>query len=344
MPGPDGDDAEPQSQVTQAAVQQLLADIRLRARQHSEQKKQRQSLIQGRKQECFAGLGVAAGFLSQRRELSGLVKWKAVPSPCLSFAAVTTPAEACENVPDANIASLSKAWEQRHAVVVGVPTADVPNREARCYKIGFCICSGRGVYIQKFWMQVMRNLKLVFGNDRSMLSESRCCLLFRASVCAPPQQASSVASTSLSQGASSFSEHYVHIALQYYRPWRPTFLRLQVVGQHSAQGDVPASMKDTSYQECRHVEFEAVLNERGAPEFCSPHSFIDGLDLDCSFKVSRLSLSQSLQPWMGSNGRVRAHFLQEPPVLVWSGMEEERKREPRRQAPAGGGQDGAGGA
>eukprot|EP00971_Amphidinium_carterae_P190978 3790226-Amphidinium_carterae.1 len=80
-----------------------------------------------------------------------------------------------------------------------------------------------------------------------------------------------------------------------------------------------------------YVTLEPEL-ENGCPRFATPHQWINMMDLECTYELMRLQLSDRCVPWLHSVGKVKACFVKEPGIKFWAGLSEARKQGRRRAA------------
>ena len=311
-----------------AAVVAQRQHLRATAARYQKELAEQQALLQRKSEEAFTGLSPQQMFVG-RRNLQDIVAWTPVPHnhSCQSaFASVgiDSAAAAADKKSTVSQAELELAWLRRHSIVTGeecqVPDPGLTHPRP-CRLQNFCVCSARGRSVAWCWSRMQAVLKQRFqGPDAEPLVNGEVCLLVRGR----GLNAHNVEATLCHQ--------LVYVPLHYMRPWRPTFLSVQVSAISRVNVDQLEHVCDGAAEE-RHMVLECVEDEVGHPVFLSPFEMVDRLDLQCELEILVLRLSTRRSPLVGGTGKISVCLGADPALHVWAGADEELRRRRRRGAP-----------
>ena len=112
----------------------------------------------------------------------------------------------------------------------------------------------------------------------------------------------------LSEGQEPKLQHrFTHVPLHYLRPWRPTFLELELAGRQVADLSVlfPSIPKADTSKHDIDLDLKALYDEANKPRLRTMVEFLASLDRTLSWRVEALRLSSSPRPYHDSCGCVR---------------------------------------
>ena len=265
----------------------------------------------------------AKAILQERRALAELSAWKALPHTCAALAAVVEPLHVSLGGPaeasNPNIAQLQRQWRQRH---VGLSDRrklrnPAPNTKP-CWSSGCCICRGAGLRTHRLWVKARKFLKdkLRSEDDQAKLSSGHVVLLF-------------------SQTDPDIDGQWciciAQVALQYYKPWRPTLLLLDPADS-AERLKLLTVLHDRNEPPGFFVDLKAKKQDNKL-QFATPHDMVAALNPSLPFDVAIMVLSQQLSPYVQPPGHVRARMLHRL-EQVWLGLEAESRA--RRAERSGG--------
>ena len=267
-----------------------------------------------RKKACLDGVDTGR-VLASHQVLQQVGSWQAVPHCCPCVVLPTSAAQAAASIDKSEAASLTKAWRERHKLI---PHTSLQKKEKKevtkaCLKQGFCTCSPRGKLVMWFWQVAVSYLKHHFQSPDKLplLTGGHICLLWHARAVGGDE------------GTLPVERAAVHIPLHYLRPWRPTFMQI-----HCEQwGHEVFQLAD------REVYITpAHPPDADLPAFHSPHSFLDGLNLDHRWWMTITVLSERRIPFIDSAGKIRVKVEIDATWLVWEGRAREESKRRRGAA------------
>lgn len=186
----------------------------------------RQGLGAARKQQVVAAMP-ALGTLALRAEPIGACTVLSVEPP---DGASMADAVACayRSAKRTNLsAALEKDWQQLHRIVQlsdavpRPPTLDT--QQTKCYLAGMCLCRGAGLTVAAIGAAFLRKMKRLFAKPTGrydMLLEGRIVVRIDG---APATEDY----TEIMQMEQPFATECYHIGLQYLKPYRPAFLKVE---------------------------------------------------------------------------------------------------------------------
>lgn len=136
-------------------------------------------------------------------------------------------------------AALEQCWDQLHHTIGKDPSLDLPSGgvvapPSACYDAGICLCTGDGPKLKLIGDLFLRLMKKVFAKGsgvREMLSAGRIVVLITGEPDTDDYE------TILGMDAA-FGQVLFHLGLQYFSPFRPTFMEVHEV---EAGEEAPAS-------------------------------------------------------------------------------------------------------
>lgn len=123
---------------------------------------------------------------------------------------------------------LEEGWAEDHKTVMhsSCPAveADAP-LSTPCRDAGICICSGEGLELYRFRNAILKNMKLTFKNTskRALLAEGFIVAHF-VNMGAAAGQGHPMADAGI--GGPALEDLWLHVGMQYFSPYRPTFHRM----------------------------------------------------------------------------------------------------------------------
>ena len=264
--------------------------------------------------------------LSRNQTLANMGTWFGVPHCCPCVTLPSLAIHAAQNLKEEEIGALHKAWRSRHHVIghhaLQPPEEQEDERKSlelhACYKRGFCTCSPRGQLVSWFWAAAMGLLKHhARSPERQVeLTSGHTCLVWWGK------------RTELSENEDSVTNQVAtHIALHYQRPWRPTFVKMEVLDKGPLENI--RGIVDDVYVTLQHP---SDLDQLG---FHTPFSFINTLTLEDPWWLAIAVLSERRVPFLQSSGQVRAKVDTEAVWQVWEGEHAERGKRARRPRRSG---------
>lgn len=126
---------------------------------------------------------------------------------------------------------LGDEWDKRHSLFVHESLPKIKNKcpSRPCWKAGMCVCSGNGELADLFRYRLQQWLKTSFPKKTSLREKVDAGLV----VFCLRRGDRDMADVDTS------AQHWLHVALMYHRPARPTFLRLQVCDRYEPPGVTP---------------------------------------------------------------------------------------------------------
>ena len=296
-------------------LEKLKKDITAQARAFSAQRVH-DSKEQLRLQREFVAKTVdgAKAALQERLQLAELAKWFAVPHTCPSLIAMVEPPQlgiGCRaQVDNPNIASLQRDWQQRHKGLSdqGKPP-DPPSQTKPCWTEGLCICRGHGRLLNRMWGKARKFLKSIFptSEDKALLASGRVLLLWYQA------RADSNLPGNL---------WFTLVALQYFKPWRPTLLHLQETDPAS---QTQTTLMDQDADGLKDVFLDLKPKLRlGKLYFCTPFDMVGLMHPHLPFDISVWILSDRQTPYLHHPAEVRA-WNRCAPKRVWLGEPAEER-------------------
>ena len=150
--------------------QQVLREIRARARQFKEEKLAEQRAREVVRLQCARQMAeMESGLIGSCRALRDVGKWARVPHHCETHCLTLDVRDACEQVggEEPNISALASLWRERHRGIERAPKQKVKSsKESRCCIVGTCLCrrSTTGLETAAFLAAATRALKAMIRN------------------------------------------------------------------------------------------------------------------------------------------------------------------------------------
>ena len=128
-------------------------------------------------------------------------------------------------------AACKNLWEERHQVINqescrAIPQASPARQNLTCHQAGTCLCCKRGKMIGKLkkrWDKASSNIWRVKSRARALASNGFFVCRLQGVL-----DAANMARFSGTSAASCCTVVWLHVALMYFSPWRPTFLKMEV--------------------------------------------------------------------------------------------------------------------
>ena len=254
--------------------------------------------------------------LCDRRLLREFGEWLCVPHTCPALFLHRTASEACRTVVADGISSgrgalkrLSEGWRQRH---LGIrEPGRRPNikavKQSECSQQGCCVCR---TPVRQLWVQIASTLRRRCQHPplSETLVQSKMFLLWVGSsskISEPPR----VADPSLVY-------RLTYIALQYLKPWRPTFVEATL--QSSLAEFLSALPQDGPLDSSNAWHVVSLRMPTDALPIYTPFAFAQTLDLSLHWSVLLLELSGRSTPFIQSAGQVKARVCCETFLEAWS--------------------------
>ena len=163
----------------------------------------------------------AQNLLSQRRLLrestAGRCHWIGVPHSCPAMAAASQARHVEPDLTDDEpMKRFSEAWHVRHLSLPPCPPQGRLPQSKVCFQQGMCTCKPGQAPLRKFCASVLSTLKVWFGGklERGALDQSHVLLAFLAP----------------SFAGKGDEQVFAHVALMYWKSFRPTLLLLNYTG------------------------------------------------------------------------------------------------------------------
>ena len=208
--------------------------------------------------------------------------------------------------------ALAEAWRKRHVGVLSSSWEHAPRRghQKVCLQRGVCCCRGIGRVLPRIKARLQEFIKQLCVNEAfaKSLHDGLVLLEWTGEVIAAPKKRR--VSKAPDQGSAEPPQKlYTHIALQYERPWRPTFVLINRLPDQDAGDQYKAFT-------CRSDAF-------GALEMSTLWEWLSRLPLTKQWDVAIWHMSTRSVPCTLRN-RFHASLHREEKVTVWWGLENEK--------------------
>ena len=288
--------------------------------------RQQKALEEARAQVAESVLNSAAEAVSEvvesSRFLRAAMSWKSVPHRCPMLSGSISATEACDPKSDlakTTCASRAAAWHTRHLGVKAPAAQNIKGlTSSDCMQAGICVC---GSSTRTFWKAasggVIKNVCAEKPSQEKLISGN---LLLLWVGTAKPLDEGHI------EELSEATLEATHIPWHYLKPWRPTFLKMEV---KFSKTELVEAMRERLADPTGRGERDSSL-EFACPEwidmehspFMSHFAFLSTLDKRLHWSLAVLCLSQKCKPYPQSVGRVRAHFVNAFCIPFWNGPEE----------------------
>ena len=237
------------------------------------------------------------------------VRWASFKHSCPAVAALTSPTTMCADLGERTLVGLSSAWSERH---IGVGCSKKPEKvrgdqRSPCLKAGTCFCGRQWSQHRQVWQAACGEMKRLFQKpqDRQGLSEGRVVMAWIATL--PDDD--TVASCD-----------FLSVPLHYYRPWRPTFLRVKRVLSQAEDMTIANFAGVLPEGQCVTLALDLQDFDGWSDmlAFTSPEAFCKNLDLTLNWSVRFLQLSERNCACSLQAGQVRARTLTSSAPRVWA--------------------------
>ena len=151
-----------------------------------------------------------------------------IPEKCIRFCSWATQHK------DSNVGiACDRFWADLHATIPQHPNPpEAPaTKQSACVEAGMCICKGRGRIVQKMVASVNKYVK----TNCQASAQFKAALLAGFVVL---QLVGEELEEAVAEPRSSRGEYWLHVGLQYQRPWRPTYHQLVRVPPPPAEASV----------------------------------------------------------------------------------------------------------
>ena len=280
----------------------------------------------------------AAALLADKRSLASRAVWKALPHSCACLTATVSPSthlEQCLEVlaAEGNMQGLSDAWERRHQALPPQPKrANVrAHRVHPCCLVGVCHCRAgswaAGVFAAK---------KLATWVREAFPGKAGSTELCRGMVCLV------IARRNRNQRDSDDLEglpepddiRILHIALQYLKPWRSTYIELEAATPRDRKCIEDWAVLGVQAPASTYVTLALREAEGSRPTVISNLTFFRSLNLSQAWLVGAAQLSSRERPFPNSEGMVKLKLDGMQTVCFWKGEEAEEECKKLRAAKA----------
>eukprot|EP00971_Amphidinium_carterae_P096124 1902085-Amphidinium_carterae.3 len=247
-------------------------------------------------------------------------KWTGTVSSCPSIAAICTPSTSRLDDVECPLMHLADAWAKRHVGVMAAKNEKTSSRSA-CLQEGYCHCS-RGSWVlrleNRFWIQASAKLKeaLAAKPDRQQLLNGD--LLY-----AWVSPATAIAGVRMV---------FTYVAMQYMKPWCPTFLlTVPLVSERGVCTTLADKEENALLDQLGRLETtEGVLSflvkhedTADLPAFRTARQLISTLDRSRVWWLKVLRCSSRITPMKRGEGVFMAMVTDSPGfVQVWRGEED----------------------
>ena len=195
-------------------------------------------------------------------------------------------------------------------------------KESRCWLLDFCICTNPGRFVHKLWLRAESVMKMHFApaERKRLLSHGLIALLWSGFL--------EDGEWEPGKDVDLPDEQYVsYVALQYWKPWRPTFVSMIIEHPDAAEHGVPLNLSvlrnGGEDDWASHITLAPETFERKIV-IMSPHELVAEFNLQCRWEFQILSLSTSSRPFPRSVGKVRA-WPSSGRHVVWQGLVQENR-------------------
>ena len=250
--------------------------------------------------------------IATSRTLQELGKWVAEPGWCPTASLCIDAREVSNDSGGPgrqSVARLAKWWREQHLGVNKVASCKAPSAgETICFRSGTCLCknSRSGPVIKAMWTSASQGLRQLTDNQRGKeaLKAGNVVFLWSAK-----------------QG-DEMIVRATHIAVQYLRPWRPTFLEIKGASQEDVQllQAIADRKEDGSRDEADVYVNMEVVKSSGEPLLHSATEFMKTLQADLVWRVCKGHLSLREVPFIGRAAIFRICFSCETEsIMIWQG-------------------------
>ena len=243
-----------------------------------------------------------------------------VPFPCPAVAFSLTPSCLAKAVKEAasSMHSLSEQWSRRHAgIAAPVAAQQLPRPKPQlCHIYGVCLCRGEGPWVRKMMLKSVAMMKPCFPRDsvaRELLEAGRIVVAWSAQ----HQEPSRGDGRRVTDDAVLPSTKYCLVSLQYFSPWRPTWLQMSLLSSSEDGGSLQLQVERGSSQHpmplMSHAELCASLDAslQWSVNFFALRSTDEAIPSVCRFHASRADNEDSLPPrqvlWRGKQHEKAPH-------------------------------------
>ena len=265
--------------------------------------------------------------ITRRHQLQNdKVQWTSVPHTCEALHCQVCPSQWPPGSIEGfdTVSELQQAWSDRHLGVRHIDASTLPppppqraqqlhqkQQQRRCFLAGRCLCTGPGRVLSAFWSRITSSLKSLLIEHMHDLVDAQLILQWYYSGELRRKRATR---------KSSQEQHipveeviaYTHIPLHYKKPWRPTFLVLNHLGQ----------VKNETNEV---FIFEPVIRNN-VLELKNVYQFAETLQKDRHVSVSVLRLTDTFTAGDATN-RMYAEFLPHMQQEVWDPSRKQRQRQ-----------------
>eukprot|EP00971_Amphidinium_carterae_P333517 6468300-Amphidinium_carterae.5 len=243
--------------------------------------------------------------------LRQLGNWQNVPGHTETSVFTSTAVDACKKaLANVNLVELEKNWLNRHLGFKAAKKTQIRGlQESPCLRDYFCHCKDRkGRIVKKMWDCACRKLKDTFAepNQQQLLKDASVAVLFVGASTEPMPV---------------YAVRIAFVALQYLRPWTPTFVELDFQSSTDQERVLHIlgifSGPQTEVANDMYITTHIKGNATNGPHFSTPHALMDSFDEQWCWSLATATLSERGVPFFHSNGLLQLHISALKPIQFW---------------------------
>ena len=284
---------------------QLRAEIRAAKRLNKQKKQDEAALVK----RCLQhSKDTTPALLTSSRTLTNLGRWDVVPGLCDACVHMSDARDFC-NGAAGSLSVLGEGWHERHRGIFsdGGAKRMTGLRGSLCWQAGTCHCSKTpgGTLLKKLWQEMRKSLRRIFANKtlQDALMAGLCAIVF----------------TGVSRGSDpAVSHRCVFVALQYLKPWRPTFLEVTPFSDDDTLTLLklfPTLPENLNADEA--LTMTVVADEQDGPLYLSALQFLKTLDAMKDWRMRVAWLADSEAPFVNSVGKFRMVVRARDSDVTW---------------------------